>query len=79
MAEENKPGQVSEPSSKKNPLLMILMVVNILAMGAVAFFQWRFMEMEAKRPDLTQLLKEKMPERQMHRERPKVSRKLMKL
>ena len=59
MAEENKPGQVSEPSSKKNPLLIILMVVNILAMGAVAFFQWRFMEMEAKRPDLTQLLKEK--------------------
>lgn len=58
MAEENKPGQVSSPSSK-NPLLTILMVVNIVAMGTVAYFQWRFMEMEAKRPDLTQLLKEK--------------------
>lgn len=34
------------------------MIVNIAAMGAVAFFQWKFMEMEAKRPDLTQLLKE---------------------
>jgi len=57
MAEENKPGQVE--SSSKNPLLIILMVVNIVAMSAVAFFQWRFMQMEAQRPDLTQLLKEK--------------------
>lgn len=61
MAEDTKPGEVSTPSSK-NPLLMILMVVNILAMGAVAYFQWRFMEMEAKRPDLTQLLREKNTE-----------------
>ncbi len=45
-------------SSGKNPLLTILMVVNIVAMGAVAFFQWRFMQMEASRPDLTRLLKE---------------------
>lgn len=58
MAEENKPGQVPS-SSGKNPLLMILMLVNIVAMSAVAYFQWRFMDMEAKRPDLTQLLKEK--------------------
>lgn len=59
MADE-KPGQVaaSAPSSK-NPLLMLLMVVNIAAMGTVAYFQWRFMDMEAKRPDLTALLKEK--------------------
>lgn len=54
MAEENKPGTVA-----KNPLLIILMITNIVTMGAVAFFQWRFMDMESKRPDLTQLLKEK--------------------
>lgn len=60
MAEENKPGPVdSGSSSTKNPLLMLLMIVNIIAMGTVAFFQYRFMEMEAKRPDLTMLLKEK--------------------
>jgi flagellar protein FliL len=60
MAEENKAGQVESPNpSQKNPLLMILMIVNIAAMGVVAFFQYRFMEMEAKRPDLTQLLKER--------------------
>jgi flagellar FliL protein len=58
MAEENTPGQVSGSSSSKSPLLIILMIVNIIAMGTVAFFQWRFMEMEAQRPDLTQLLKE---------------------
>ena len=57
MAEETKPGPVA-PSSK-NPLLTLLMMVNIIAMGTVAYFQWRFMDMEAKRPDLTQLLKEK--------------------
>lgn len=60
MADEKKPGSVeTAPASSKNPLLLILMIVNIVAMGAVAFFQWRFMDMEAKRPDLTQLLKEK--------------------
>lgn len=59
MAEE-KPGQVSTSSpTSKNPILMLLMVVNIVAMGTVAFFQWRFMQMESQRPDLTQLLKEK--------------------
>lgn len=59
MAEDIKPGPVDSSSSSKNPLLMLLMVVNIAAMGTVAFFQWRFMQMEASRPDLTQLLKEK--------------------
>jgi flagellar protein FliL len=58
MADDNKQEVAPPASSAKNPLLTILMVVNILAMGAVAFFQWRFMEMEASRPDLTQLLRE---------------------
>jgi flagellar protein FliL len=57
MAEDNKPGQV--PPSSQSPLLILLMVVNIIAMSVVAFFQWRFMQLEASRPDLTQLLKEK--------------------
>lgn len=38
------------------------MVVNIISLGTVAFFQWRFMDIEAKRPDLTQLLKEQKAE-----------------
>ncbi len=44
--------------SAKNPLLTILMVVNIIAISAIAYFQWRFMQMESTRPDLTRLLKE---------------------
>lgn len=60
MAEDNKaaPAATPAPASSKNPLLTILMIVNIVAMGTIAFFQWRFMDMESKRPDLTQLLKE---------------------
>ncbi len=57
MAEDTKPGPVQTSSS--NPLLTLLMIVNIVAMATVAYFQWKFMDMEAKRPDLTQLLKEK--------------------
>lgn len=60
MAEENKPAQAAPAApSSKNPLLMLLMIVNIAAMGVVAYFQFKFMDMESKRPDLTQLLKEK--------------------
>ena len=59
MAEETTPGPADKGSNNKNPLVMILMIVNIVAMATVAFFQWRFMEMESKRPDLTQLIKEK--------------------
>lgn len=63
MAEDIKPVTVASTSgSSKNPLLTLLMVVNIVAMGLVAYFQWRFMDMEAKRPDLTQLLKEQNAE-----------------
>jgi flagellar protein FliL len=54
MAEDNE----VTGGAMKNPLLMLLMMINILAMGTVAFMQYRFMQMEAKRPDLTQLLKE---------------------
>jgi len=56
MADNN---DTAPKSSSSNPLLTILMIVNIVAMSTVAYFQFRFMQLEAKRPDLTQLLKEK--------------------
>jgi flagellar FliL protein len=59
MAEDTKSAEVAPGTSSKNPLLIILMIINIVAMSAVAYFQYRFMDLEAKRPDLTQLLKEK--------------------
>jgi flagellar FliL protein len=43
---------------EKNPLVAVLLILNMIAMGTVAFFQYKFMEMEANRPDLTQILKE---------------------
>lgn len=56
MAEDNKPGTGSDLG--KNPLLILLIITNIITMSAVAYFQWRFMELEAKRPSLTALLQE---------------------
>ena len=48
----------SKATSQKNPLVAVLLVLNMIALGTVAFFQFKFMEMESKKPDLTQLLKE---------------------
>lgn len=48
----------AKASSQKNPLVALLLILNLAGLGTVAFFQYRFMEMEAKRPDLTRLLKE---------------------
>lgn len=55
---DNNSAAATSPGSGKNPLLTLLMVVNIVAISAIAYFQWRFMQMEASRPDLTRLLKE---------------------
>lgn len=45
-------------NSAKNPLVTVLLIVNVIAMGAIGFMQYRFMQLEAKRPDLTALLKD---------------------
>ncbi|MBY0518018.1 MAG: flagellar basal body-associated FliL family protein [Bacteriovoracaceae bacterium] len=56
---ETAPAASSSAPSAKNPLVTILLVLNMAAMGTIAFFQYRFMQMEKDRPDLTALLKEK--------------------
>lgn len=48
----------AKATSQKSPLVAVLLILNIAAMGTVAFFQYKFMDMEAKRPDLTKLLQE---------------------
>jgi flagellar FliL protein len=50
--------QAAGPSSQKNPLVAVLLVFNMLGLGAVAFFQYQFMQKEANKPDLTKLLEE---------------------
>lgn len=59
--EANAPEEDAKPAAKagaKNPLVTVLLLVNMVALGTVAFFQYQFMQMEANRPDLTQLLKQ---------------------
>jgi len=59
--EENTQGsevKSAKTPSSKNPLVAILLVLNMLALGAVAFMQYKFMEMESNKPDLTKLLAE---------------------
>lgn len=60
MAEEKTSKEEQSPAPKGNlsPLVIVLMFVNIAALGTIAYFQWKFMEMEAKKPSLTTLLKE---------------------
>tara|TARA_B100001971_G_scaffold215193_1_gene259944 strand:+ start:22338 stop:22895 length:558 start_codon:yes stop_codon:yes gene_type:complete len=64
MAEEENvaesPAEVSSSgsSSQKNPLVALMLLVNTIGLGVVAFMQYQFMQMEAKRPDLTELLKQ---------------------
>jgi flagellar FliL protein len=52
------PAKKPAAASQKNPLVAVLLILNMIAMGTVAFFQYKFMEMEKNRPDLTQILKE---------------------
>lgn len=65
MAEEEVAEETTEEAapevaktSQKSPLVALLLIVNMAALGAVAFFQFQFMQMEAKRPSLTQLMNE---------------------
>lgn len=53
-AEAAKP----KASSQKNPLVAVLLVLNMVALGTVAFMQYKFMDMESKKPDLAKLLRE---------------------
>ena len=53
--EEAKP---KKASSAKNPLVALLLILNMAGLGTVAFFQYKQMQLEASRPDLTQLLAE---------------------
>ncbi|MCT4642817.1 MAG: flagellar basal body-associated FliL family protein [Bacteriovoracaceae bacterium] len=55
---QEKSGQDKPANPQKSPLIIVLLLVNILCLGFVAFQQYKFMELEAKRPDLTQILAE---------------------
>ena len=63
MAEEEKEGagladSSEKNTSQKNPLVALLLIINTIGLALVAFFQYQFMQIEANRPDLSELLKQ---------------------
>ena len=61
MADENAESIADEkvsakPASQKNPLITLLLILNMAGLGTVAYFQYKFMDMESKRPDISALL-----------------------
>ncbi len=45
-------------SSSKNPLVTILLVLNMFALCAVAYFQYSFLKKDSEKPELAHLIKE---------------------
>lgn len=59
--EENEVQEESKEASsggQKNPFVVVLLVLNLISLATVAFFQYKFMELESKRPDLASLLEQ---------------------
>jgi flagellar FliL protein len=70
MAEEEKTEETTAPpasaaaepekTSEKNPFVAFMLLLNAVALAAVAFFQYSYLQKEANRPSLRQLMKEEM-------------------
>lgn len=64
MAEENEQMEVQPPANKvasaKNPLLTILVILNTVMLGAVAYFQFMSHEKLAKTPSIRDVVKAEM-------------------
>ena len=58
MAEDQNEVQEEKKTSQKNPLVAVLLLTNAVALGAVAFMQYKFLKHESEQPDLAQLLKD---------------------
>jgi flagellar protein FliL len=64
MAEENEVQEEAAPAKKKSsseglsPLVTVLLILNMFATGSIAFFQYTYLQKEANKPSLKQLLEE---------------------
>lgn len=56
--EEAKPAKKASEPANLSPLVTVLLILNMVATGTIAFFQYQFMQKEATRPSLKQLLEE---------------------
>lgn len=57
-AEKDPQGSEGQNLSGRSPFITLLLILNLVAMATIAYFQYRFMQIEANRPDLTKLLKQ---------------------
>jgi flagellar FliL protein len=58
---ENEAGEgAAKPaaSSEKKPFVTLLLILNMIGLGTVGFMQFKFMQEQAKKPDLAELLKQ---------------------
>ncbi len=60
MADDQQESQeeVKAEKSQKNPLVALLLIINAIALSAVAFMQYQYFQNESKKPDLATLLQE---------------------
>lgn len=63
MADDDKDVEVQgdgakNSSSAKSPLVLVILLLNTVGLLAVGYFQYQFMQKEAQKPDLTELLKQ---------------------
>lgn len=58
--EENKDlvAEKTQDAGGRNPLLTIVLVLNLIGMAVIAYFQYSFMEKESKKPSLSNMLEQ---------------------
>ncbi len=49
-------------ASSASPFVTLLLIINMIAMGAIAFFQFSFMKEQASRPSISDLVKQELNE-----------------
>jgi flagellar FliL protein len=61
MAEEdNQVVEAPPQTSDKNPMIAIILILNLVALGAVAFFQFKFFQQESGKPSVSELVKQEL-------------------
>ncbi len=60
MAESNQDFKQEKAQVQKNYLLMMLVLLNLVLMGGVAYFQWTLHQKIQEQPSVTDLIKEEM-------------------
>jgi flagellar FliL protein len=61
MAEENQEvEQVEAAPSGKNPMIAVVLILNLISLAVVGFFQFKFFQKEASEPTVSELVKQEL-------------------